>query len=69
MERLYFLVWNPETGQTRHRHENLEQAEAEAARLAKNHRGSEFVVLAPIASHKAVDTVRTKFEPHDEIPF
>lgn len=62
----YYLVWNPNTGQTRHKHMTLQDAKDEARRLARNNRGEEFVVLTPCVSLQAIDVVETEF---DEIPF
>jgi hypothetical protein len=41
----FFLVWNPRTGFTKHRHSTVQQAEAEAKRLSDLNMGVEFHVL------------------------
>ena len=41
----FFLVWNPSSGQTKHRHKTVEDAEKEANRLARENPGIKFHVL------------------------
>lgn len=41
----FFLVWNPSTGKTFHRHRDHNRAMAEAQRLANENPGSKFHVL------------------------
>ena len=41
----FFLVWNPSTGYTKHRHKTPELAEKEAQRLADEFPGKKFHVL------------------------
>lgn len=48
----YWLVWNPLAGPPRFKHENEEGARREAARLASEHKGSEFIVLRTVASYQ-----------------
>lgn len=71
MKRPFYLVWNPITGYTRFKHESKQQAENEARRLALEHRGQDFIVLAPVTSTKSVDvqTEGFEYELQDEIPF
>jgi hypothetical protein len=54
------------------RHPNRHDAEAEAARLALQIPGQEFVVLQAVATHCAVISTRTSLDGYDEcgdIPF
>jgi len=64
----FFLVWNPNNqSPPRHRHDTLEDATAEARRLAELNAGQEFIVLAAVRSAKRSDPVTiTNF---DDIPF
>lgn len=44
-----FYVWNPINGRARYRHETLKSASDEAKRLAGEHAGQQFFVMAPVA--------------------
>lgn len=71
MKQPFYLVWNPATGQTKHRHFTKQDAENEANRLALLHRGQEFIVLAPVSSTKTVEVQKECYDysDQDEIPF
>ena len=43
-----FLVWNPSASHPRVVHDTFESAQREAERLADQHRGQRFYVLAPL---------------------
>lgn len=68
MAQPYYVVWNPITGYTKYKHDTRQAAENEAKRLALEHRGQSFVVLAPISMMKIAEVQTTLFE-YDEIPF
>jgi hypothetical protein len=44
-ERPFFVVWNPEHGLPRRRHDNYPSALTEAKRLASLNKGAQFYVL------------------------
>lgn len=71
MNEAFYLVWNPKTGYTQFRHKTRAEAQKEAERMAKNNRGEEFIVLAPLSSSKVVDveTVGFRYTGEDDIPF
>lgn len=69
MKKAYFVVWNPSSGYTRFKHESEQAAEREAQRLAREHKGQEFVVLATRSVSKSSDVTTERFEPEDQIPF
>lgn len=65
----YYLVWNPDTGYTKFRHYNLYVATEEAKRLARQHPGSEFVVLQAVRSVKVNDILIEEYDTREELPF
>lgn len=71
MRQPFYLVWNPDTGYTMFRHESKQSAVNEARRLALLHRGSDFIVLAPVTSTKSIDVQVDDFDysDNDELPF
>jgi len=70
MREPFYLVWNPKTGYTKHRHVLKKQAEDEAKRLALVNRGEEFLVLMPISSTRVADVIVEHFNHYDDgIPF
>jgi len=66
LDQLFYLVWNPHTGYTQHRHQTLGEAKAEAQRLARQNKGQEFIILMPVVKLQVADVIETKY---DEIPF
>lgn len=62
----FYLVWNPSTGYTNHRHAHFNDAKTEAARLARAHPGQEFIILSPCLKIQKKDIIETEY---DEIPF
>ncbi|MAH03970.1 MAG: hypothetical protein CL561_00220 [Alphaproteobacteria bacterium] len=73
MSKGYFLVWNPDTGRTNHKHETKSDAEREATRLARVNPGETFVVLASVSQFQKQDVAKEDFtfnqHDFDEIPF
>lgn len=65
----YWLVWRLNGESPKHKHATFELADAEAQRLARTHRGAEFVVLETVRSHQASDLVSTDLRPDRGIPF
>lgn len=65
-ERVFYVVWNPSTGYTRHKHYCLKEAEAEAKRLAVGNTGQEFIVLCSVSKFERNDVTKTTYDP---IPF
>ena len=55
----FYLVWEPLGGYTRHRHNNRQEAEYEAVRLAKENPGKEFYVLRALSMSKKEEPVKT----------
>lgn len=69
-EKPFWVVWNPEGGPPRVRHPSERDADREAIRLAREHRGQTFIVLRSVCSLVAEDIRRTEYEPEfDGIPF
>lgn len=65
---IFYLVWCPNTGYTMCRHAFKRPAELEAERLAREHKGKEFHVLASLGSVRSNDLIWTK-PKEDDIPF
>lgn len=70
----FFLVWNPKTGYTAHKHETEEKAVKECERLANEHPTNEFFVLKTIkrskfCSVKTENLIPASSEYADDIPF
>lgn len=65
-EPTFYLVWCAEMGPAHFKHESLDQARDEAARLAARNPGKKFVVLASIG-HAIRETA--SWVPHDHNPF
>lgn len=63
----FFVVWNPGRGLPRFRHDSHEAAKTEAKRLARQHPGEEFYVLAATGRAMLKDPV--DWDDCDEIPF
>ena len=55
----FYLVWEPQNGYTKHRHEEQGQAEAEAERLADIYPGKEFFVLQALTMSRKEKPIRT----------
>lgn len=67
-DKVFFLVWNPRTSQTRYRHETYQAAKDEAERLARLNNGESFYVLQAVScSMKPVETITRRLD--DGIPF
>lgn len=65
----YWLVWHVGGGPPTYKHGSFDSADTEAKRLARVHRGDEFVVLETVRSHRATDLVTTDLRPDRGIPF
>lgn len=63
---VFWVVWQPDSGNPRYRHETRDGAIKEAERLAANSQGIEFFVLQAV-SVSVSNTVRTT--RLDEIPW
>lgn len=63
----FYVVWNPEHGLPRVRHQTAGIARQEAERLARIHPGHRFFVLATIGEVVKDDVRWTRHR--DEIPF
>ena len=48
MEKGFYLVWNPAKGSPSMRHDTIDDARAEAKRLASKEQGIEFFVLRAV---------------------
>lgn len=71
VENTFFLVWNPKTGKTNFRHKSEKEAIDESRRLAKIHKGEEFIVLMAVKRSISADILTESFvTPYqDDIPF
>lgn len=69
-ETPFWLVWNPAAQAPTVKHWTHEGAVLEAERLARNHRGSMFIVLASVEA-RMVDDMRVidMRDDRDQIPF
>lgn len=67
MTEAFYVVWQPEHGIPKVQHDSLEQAKAEAERLARLSPGKKFFVLRAmsVSRHVSVDTV----DLFDPLPF
>lgn len=69
----FYIIWNPEgASPPRFRHEWFGSAANEAARLARENPGQEFIVMQAVRSVKVMDLTVTEFarsEHDDNIPF
>lgn len=66
-ETTFFVVWNPEHGLPRVRHEERYLAVDEAKRMAASHPGQKFYVLSAVAVAERAEPVTVT--ELDEIPF
>lgn len=67
-EEVFWVVWNPEFGPPRYRHDNESAAKAEAERLAEQNLGQKFYVLRGVGlAHVEKPTTYKKLD--DGIPF
>lgn len=62
----FWIVWNPNGTNPRHRHTDEQSAFREAERLASKHPNQEFFVLVALGGAEKVDVKITRF---DDIPF
>jgi len=63
----FYLVWEPQNGYTKHRHDHRHQAELEAERLAALNPGKDFYVLQALtqsAIKKPVTTIELTDLPY-----
>lgn len=67
-ESPFFMVWRSGGVGPNYKHESCSKAEDEARRLAANHPGETFFVLAPVASVRSAQFEIERFDP-DGIPF
>ena len=65
---IFYVIWNPESGQSNVTHEFLNQAEDEAKRLAINNPDKKFFVLKALSYSvkKSCDFVKLE---NQDIPF
>lgn len=71
LSRMFWLVWNETVGLPRHKHWTLDEARKEAARLAQQHPGQHFHVLALLGTtaFQAVIWSEPDMSLEDEIQF
>lgn len=72
----FWMIWSPQGQAPTVRHDTPESARAEAERLARANRGSEFYVLEAVSKCTKIDVVWTTLGDHnpgefktDDIPF
>ena len=65
--QMFWMVWNPDNGETHHKHGTQEAAEREAERLASINAGRRFYVLR--AEGYALTPKATTYHRLDDIPF
>lgn len=69
-ESKFWVVWQPESGAPRHRHESLESATREAERLAECAPRHAFYVLEAVCMSKKVSVITTPLiDPYEDLPF
>ncbi len=66
-EQTFYVVWCPEHGLPRQRHDTRDRAVIEAKRLARMNPGSTFIVMAAVSAVKVRDPVEEV--EYDDIPF
>lgn len=67
-ETIFYVVWNPNGGSPRVRHQCEESAKQEALRLAEQNPGQEFIVLASVGTARKV-TAEFRSHCHPLAPF
>ena len=67
MSKSFFMVWNPAAGAPRYQHATVEQARAEAERLAQQNPNQTFYVLQALSKSMALK-VNTEILA-EELPF
>lgn len=66
-ENIFYVVWNPNGGPPRVRHQCEEAAKQEALRLAEQNPGHEFIVLASVGTARKITA---EFRQHSNaMPF
>lgn len=67
----FWMVWNLDGNQPRHRHATEDLATIEAKRLAQANPGESFVVLEAVSAHKVTNMVSVSLRnaAYDDIPF
>lgn len=65
---IFWLVWNPDGRAPTYKHHSVENAKAEAKRLAISNPGQEFFVMASIVGYTLPQPQPVEIEI-DEIPF
>ena len=69
MNNKFWIVWNPEGGPPRFRHDTKKSAEEEADRLAINYPGHTFIVMEAVCSKKKIQPVETVVFKDNDDPF
>lgn len=69
VKKPFWVVWRMDGGAPTYKHESRQSAELEAERLARNHRGSTFVVLESMCAKVTNDVVSIDFSDDADIPF
>ena len=70
MKRDFYLVWSEPSGYTKFRHDTREEAQEEAERLSRLHKGKRFYVLYALESCVANDVSwDTPEASGDDLPF
>lgn len=65
----FYMVWRENGGTPTRQHIDVGAARAEAERLARQHPGSRFYVLASIGDVQVNDTHWTPHDQFDDLPF
>ena len=67
-EMIFWVVWNPSQGLPRYRHTTIDEAKAEAERLARLSQGQKFYVLQALGVAE-VEKAKIYRNLDDGIPF
>lgn len=65
----FWMVWNPMRNAPVYQHRTLNNAIAEAERLARENPGQTFIVLESVMAIVVNDIQRTSLRPNQELPF
>jgi hypothetical protein len=67
--KIFYLVWNEESGYTKYKHEDIHAAQKEAERLANLYPGKEFHILLALSKVRVNNVVWDKSNEHTQIEF
>jgi hypothetical protein len=69
----FWMVWNPQGNAPRYQHGSKSSADTEALRLARQHRGQQFIVLKAVggacSQEAPIEPIMFVAGASDDIPF